>query len=67
MFERKTIDVSDRGREREMTARSMYHRDPRKCYRIILIAQRIWSKELERKKTKKETRTYTRTRRRSVS
>ena len=48
-----------------MTARSAHHRDPRKCYRIILIAQRIYSKELEEEKTKK--RTHTRTRRRSVS
>ncbi len=35
-------------------ARSAHHRDPRKCYRIILIAQRIYRQELEReKKTKK--------------
>jgi hypothetical protein len=36
-----------------MTARSAHHRDPRKCYRIILIAQRIYSKELEERKQKK--------------
>jgi hypothetical protein len=38
-----------------MTARSAHHRDPRKCYRIILIAQRIYSKELEERKQKKDT------------
>jgi hypothetical protein len=47
----------------EMTARSAHHQDPRKCYRIILIAQRIYSKERKQKKN----RTHTRTRRRSVS
>jgi hypothetical protein len=47
-----------------MTARSAHHRDPRKCYRIILIAQRIYSKELEERKQKKG---YTRTRRRRRS
>jgi hypothetical protein len=34
----------------EMTARSAHHQDPRKCYRIILIAQRIYSKERKQKK-----------------
>ena len=56
-----------------MTARSAHHRDPRKCYRIILIAQRICGEELEEQESERErereTRTCTRTRRsrRSVS
>jgi hypothetical protein len=37
-----------------MTARTAHHRDPRKCYRIILIAQQIYSKELEERKQKNE-------------
>lgn len=35
-----------------MTARSAHHQDPRKCYRIILIAQRIYSKVLEERENK---------------
>ena len=42
-----------------MTARSMHHPDPTKCYRIILIAQRIYTKELEeRKQRRKRIHTY---------